>query len=74
MGIYFLDDFFFFFFLRILFLEKGEGSEKEREEKHQCVVPSHVPPHQGPGPQPRHMPQQGIELVTPWFTDQHSIH
>ena len=26
-----------------LFLERGEGKEKERE-KHRCVVASHVPP------------------------------
>ena len=28
-----------------LFLDRGEGREKEREgEKHQCVVASHTPP------------------------------
>ena len=33
----------FVFFNIYLFLERGEGREKE-EEKHQCVVPSPVPP------------------------------
>ena len=33
------------FFLRFyLFLERGEGKEKEREKKHQCVVASHELP------------------------------
>ena len=56
-----------------LFLKRGEGREKKRE-KHQCVVASHVPQPWGPGPQPRHVPWLGIELVTLWFTGLHSIH
>ena len=35
-----------------LFLEKGEGKERE---KHQCVVASRAP-YWGPSPQPRHVP------------------
>ena len=31
-------------------------------------------PNWGPGPQPRHVPWLGIELVTLWFTGRHSIH
>ena len=31
-------------------------------------------PHWGPSPQPRHVPQPGIKLVTHWLTDQCSIH
>ena len=47
--------------------------EGEREEKHQCVVASCAPPHWGPGPQPRHVPWLGIELVTFCFPGQRSI-
>ena len=44
-----------------LFLERGEGKEKERErnidvkEKHQ-LVSSHTGPYWGLNPQPRHEP------------------
>ena len=45
------------FFLKKLFLQRGEGKEKEREgEKHPCVVASHVPPTGGPELQPRNIP------------------
>ena len=50
-----------------------EGKKKEGE-KHQCVVASHAPPHQGPGPQPRHVPPLGIEPATFQFTGQCSTH
>ena len=45
------------FFKKVLctyffFIEKGREREREGEE-HPCVVASHVPLHQGPGPQPR---------------------
>ena len=34
--------------------------EGEREgEKHQCVIASHMSPHQGPSLQPRHVPSIG---------------
>ena len=38
-----------------------------------CGCLSHAP-YWGPGPQPRHVPWLEIELVTLWFTGQHSIH
>ena len=68
------------FFLRFnLFIFRQWGREGEREgEKHQCVVASHLPAppltHWGPGPQPRHVPWLGIELVTIRFTGWHSVH
>ena len=48
------------FFKKILFiyLEREEGKEKERE-KHLLVAP-HTPPHQGIGPQPRHVTDQEL--------------
>ena len=48
-------------FLAILFLDGGEGREKERERR-------------VPGLQSRHVPWLGIEPVTPWFAGQRSIH
>ena len=53
-----------------LFLEKGEGKERE---KHQCVVASRAP-YWGPSPQPRHVPWLGIGLQILWFIGPHSIH
>ena len=38
-----------------------------------CGCLLHVP-HQGPGPQPRHVPWLGIEPATLWFTAWCSIH
>ena len=35
-------------YLIYLFLERGEGKEKEKGEKYQCVVVSHVPLTLGP--------------------------
>ena len=44
------------------------GEEKEKE-RYQCVVVSHMPApqHQGPSPQPKHVPQLGTEPATLWF-------
>ena len=56
-----------------LFLERGEGREKRGRETPVCSCLSHAP-YWGPGPQPRHVPQLGIEPVTPWFSGRHSIH
>ena len=56
-----------------LFLESGEGREKERERNILCGCLSHTP-YLGPDLQPRHMPQLGIEPATHWFTGLCSIH
>ena len=45
------------FFFKTLFIFRGRVREGERKgEKHQCVVASHMPPTEGPGLQPRHVP------------------
>ena len=63
----------FFFFLRFyLFLDRGEGREKERERKINVWYCLSHPPHWGPGLQPRCVPWLGIEPVTLWFTGWHS--
>ena len=62
-GLIFFKDFIY------LFLEKGEGREKERETS-MCGCLS-CTPNWGPGPQPRHVPCLGIELATLWFTGWH---
>ena len=66
---------YFLNFLPYLFIFRERVSEGERKgEKHQCVVASCMPPNWGPGLQPRHVPQLGIEQVTLCFTVQRSIH
>ena len=41
----------------ILFIFRQRGREGEREgEKHQCLIASHTPHIEEPGPQPRHVP------------------
>ena len=55
-----------------LFLERGEGREKERERNINVWLPLTCPHNWGPCPQPRHVPQLGIEPATLWFTG--SIH
>ena len=63
----------FFFFLRFyLFLDRGEGREKERERNINVWYCLSHTPHWGPGLQPRCVPWLGIELVTLWFTGWHS--
>ena len=66
------------FFLQIyliyLFLERGERREKERERNINVWFPLSCAAYWGPGPLPRHVPWLGIETVTLWFSDQHSIH
>ena len=42
------------FFKKYLFLERGEGMEREGE-KHQCVLALECPL-TGPDPKPRHVP------------------
>ena len=70
----FFKDFIFILFFR----ERGKEGQGEGEE-HQCAREtsfgclSHAP-NRGPGPQPRHVPWLGIELVKFWFASQHSIH
>ena len=71
----------FFFKILFTFRERRREGEKERK-KHGCVrcVRDTLigclsqPPSWGPGPQPRHVLWPGIEPVTFWFADQHSIH
>ena len=61
-----------FFKKGYLFLERGEGREKERERNiNGCLFHA---PDQGPGPQPRHVPWLGIEPVILWFAGPHSVH
>ena len=62
----------FFKDLFIYFLERGQGREKE--EKHQCVVPSHTPPTGDLFHNPGMCPRLGIEPMTLWFSGWHSIH
>ena len=59
-------------FIYIL-LEREEGREKERERNINVWLPLTCP-HQGPGPQPRHVPWLEIKPMTLWFTGQHSTH
>ena len=68
--------FFNIFKIFYLFIFRHWGREKEREgEKHQCLVAfSRMPHTREPGPQPRHVPQPGIELATLWLAGQCSIH
>ena len=51
----------------------GKGGRKRERETSMCGCLSHAH-NWGPGPQPTHVTWLGIELVTLWFTDQHSIH
>ena len=59
-----------------LFLERGEGREKEMKrnisvrEKHWSVA-SGACPNQGPNLQPRHVPRQGIKTTTFHFVRWH---
>ena len=66
--------FYYFKFLFIyLFLERRREGEREGE-KHQCVAASRVPRYWGHGLEPRPGSWLGIELATPWFAGQCSIH
>ena len=68
--------FFFFSFLKILciyFQREGKWGRKKGREASVCGCLSCVPKW-GPGPQPRHVPWLGIELLTLWFPGRHSIH
>ena len=56
-----------------LFSERGKGKEKERERNINVWLPLSLTPYRGSGPQPRHVPWLGIELVTLWFSGRHSI-
>ena len=64
----------FSFFLIYLFLERGEGKEKERERNINVCGCLSCTLKQGPGLQPRHVPQLGIEPVTLWFAGLRSVH
>ena len=64
----------FISFFRFLFIfRKGKG-EKKRQRKTSMCGCLLCTPHQGPGPQPRHVPWLGIEQATFWFTGRCSIH
>ena len=56
-----------------LFLERGEGRERERKRNINAWLPLEYPL-QGPGLQPRHVPWLGIQLATLWSASLHSIH
>ena len=70
----------FFSFLRFyLFILREKGREKEQErntdmQKKYWSIACCTPPDQGPGPQPRHLPWQGIETVTFWFAGWYPTH
>ena len=55
-----------------IFLERGEGKERERETA-MCGCLS-CAPYWRPGLQPRHVPWLGIKSATLWFTGWNSIH
>ena len=55
------------FFKRFYLFIFREGRRGRKREKHQYVVASVVPPHWGPGLQPRYVPWLGIEPATLWF-------
>ena len=61
--------------MRRFYLFREGGREGEREgEKHQCVVAPIRPPIGDLAHNPDMCPRLGIELVTLWFSGQHSIH
>ena len=67
---------FFSFFLKALFIyfeRERKGVTKRGKEISTCGCFLNSP-HRGPGPQPRHAPWLGIELMTLWFAGLRSIH
>ena len=63
----------------VLFFRERVRVGERRGEKHRYVRETGIgcllhAPNWGPGPQPGHVPWLGMELVTLWFTGQHSIH
>ena len=68
----YLFTFFFKFLKGFIFLFLEGGRKKGRETSMRGCL-SHAP-YWGPGPQPRHTPSLGIELVTLWSLGRHSIH
>ena len=61
----------FLFIYLFIFRERTREGERERNIN-VWLPPAHL--HQGPSPQPRHVPWLGIELATRWLAGQHSIH
>ena len=62
------------FFKRLyLFLDRGEGKEKERERIINVWLPLTTPPTGNYGLQLRHVPCLGIEQTTLWFAGWHSV-
>ena len=43
-------------FYLFIFQREGKGGRKRERETSMCGCLSHAPPHWGPGPQPRHVP------------------
>ena len=77
MGGYYRISFFFFKDFSHLFLERGEGREKEREflssifERNVIDGLPLMSPQLEACPQPRHVPRQAIKPATPWFSGRH---
>ena len=57
----------------LFIFRQGKGERNRGRETPKCGCLSWAP-HWEPGPQPRHVPWLGIELVTPWFAGWHSIY
>ena len=68
----------FLIFYLFIFIERRREGEREGE-KHQCVRDTPIghlshTPNWGPGPQPRHVPWLGMDLMTFRFAGQHSVY
>ena len=57
-----------------LFICRQRGGREEERGRNISVWLPLMCPYWGPGPQSRHMPLLGTELVTLWFTGWHSIY
>ena len=57
----------------LFIFKEGKGGRKRGRETSMCGCLAHAL-YWGPGLQPRHVPQPGIEPATLWFTGPHSIH
>ena len=66
LSLYLSQDFIYLFIFR-----EGKGGRKRETSMCGCLSSD---PYREPVLQPRHVPWLGTELVTLWFTGQHSIH